>query len=97
MALSTKTKRILEVAMADRFAAAELAAAVDAGQNTAAPVAANVAELGPTADLVGVDGTGDNAAPVVETEARLSAIEAKLDELIGALVSAGLMDAPPSP
>jgi hypothetical protein len=76
--------------MADRVASAELAAAVDAGGNTPA---ANVAELGATTDLVGVDGTGSNAAPLAGTEARLDAIEAKIDALIGALVDAGLMDA----
>jgi hypothetical protein len=44
-----------------------------------------VAALGTTSDLVGVDGTGSNAAPLVGTEARLDAIEAKLDALIAAL------------
>jgi len=38
-----------------------------------------------SANLVGVDGTGSNAAPLVETEARLDAIEAKLNALITAL------------
>lgn len=90
MALSDKTRRVLEVAMANRTAAEELADAVDSGSNSAA---ANVAELGVTADLVGVDGTGSNAAPLAGTESRLDDIEAKIDELIGALVAAGLMDA----
>lgn len=45
----------------------------------------SVSALGTTTDLTGVDGTGSNAAPLVGTEARLDAIEAKLDELINAL------------
>lgn len=88
MALSKKTKEILTVAMANKIAAAELAAAVDAGGNAQA---ASIAPIGATADLVGVDGVGDNAAPLVETEARLDAIEAKIDAVIAALKAAGLM------
>ena len=38
-----------------------------------------------SSNLVGVDGTGSNAAPLVGTEARLDAIEAKLNALIAAL------------
>jgi len=41
--------------------------------------------IGSTTDLTGVDGTGNNAADLVTTEARLDALEAKLDELIAAL------------
>lgn len=48
MALSTRTKRVLEISMADRRASAELAAAVDSGSN---PQAASVALIGVTADL----------------------------------------------
>jgi predicted RecA/RadA family phage recombinase len=55
--------------------------------------AAFVAPLGVTSDLVGVDGTGSNAAPLVGTEARLDAIEAKVDAALAALVAAGLMAA----
>lgn len=88
MALSKKTKEILTVAMADKKSAAELAAAVDAAGNAQA---AAIAAIGATTDLVGVDGTGSNAAPLVETEARLDAIEAKIDALIAALKAAGLM------
>lgn len=57
-------------------------------------VAVNVPAIGATANLVGVDGTGDNAAPLVETEARLDAIEAKVDALIGSLKAAHLMSEP---
>jgi len=59
-----------------------------AGSN---PVAASVALLGTTAALVGVDGVGDNAAPLAGTESRLDAIEAKIDAVISALKAAGLM------
>jgi len=44
-----------------------------------------VAVIGTTENLTGVDGTGQNAAPLVATENRLDAIEAKLDELLTAL------------
>lgn len=57
--------------------------AVSGGQGVA------VANLGVTVDLVGVDGTGSNAAPLVETEARLDAIEAKLDALLTSLRDSG--------
>lgn len=36
-------------------------------------------------DLIGVDGTASNAAPLVETEARLDAIESKINEILAAL------------
>lgn len=88
MALSKKTKEILTVAMADKKSAAEIAAAVDA---STAKVAASIAAIGATANLVGVDGTGSNAAPLAGTESRLDAIEAKVDALIAALKAAGLM------
>lgn len=53
--------------------------------------AAVVAALGTTSNLVGVDGTGSNAAPLVGTEARLDAIEAKVDAILSSLKTAGLM------
>lgn len=62
----------------------------DPGQLTQA---AFVAPLGSTSNLVGVDGTGSNAAPVVGTESRLDAIEAKVDAALASLVAAGLMAA----
>jgi hypothetical protein len=48
--------------------------------------------IGVVSALVGVDGTGDNAAPLVGTESRLDVLEAKVDELIAELKSAGLMN-----
>jgi|GEM_PF-2929114 len=88
MALSTKAKKRLEVAMARRAEANEVIAAIESGANTPA---ANVAALGTTANLVGVDGTGSNAAPLAGTESRLDAIEAKVDAILAALKAAGLM------
>ncbi|NJO48113.1 MAG: hypothetical protein HC840_00190 [Leptolyngbyaceae cyanobacterium RM2_2_4] len=88
MALSDKTKEIMIVALANKAAGQELAAAVDAGGNAQA---ASVAAIGATTDLVGVDGTGSNAAPLAGTESRLDAIEAKVDAVIAALKAAGLM------
>ena len=88
MALSAKAKKRLEVAMARRAEAQEVINAIEAGAN---PKAANVAAIGTTTNLVGVDGTGSNAAPLAGTESRLDAIEAKVDALILALKNAGLM------
>ena len=56
---------------------------VSGGQGVAVP------PLGTTSNLVGVDGTLNNAAPLVETEARLDAIELKLDALIASLKNSG--------
>jgi hypothetical protein len=88
MALSVKAKKRFEVAMARRAEALEILAAIDAGGNAQA---AAVAPLGATANLVGVDGTGSNAAPLAGTEARLDAAEAKIDAVIAALKAAALM------
>jgi hypothetical protein len=88
MALSAAARRRLEVAMAHRATSVEVADAIDNGGN---PQAAAVAALGVTTDLTGVDGVGDNAADLATTEARLDDIEAKVDELIAALKSAGVM------
>ncbi len=44
-----------------------------------------VAAMAPSSNLVGVDGTGSNAAPLAGTESRLDALEAKMNELIAAL------------
>lgn len=84
MALSQRSKDLLIVAMADRRAALELSASVFAQ-------AAAVAPLGTTTNLVGVNGTGSNAAPLVGTESRLDAIEAKVDAIIASLKASGQM------
>ena len=88
MALSTKAKKRLEVAMARRAEALEVIAAIESGSN---PQATTVAAIGTTAALVGVDGTGSNAAPLAGTEARLDVVEAKIDAILAALKAAGLM------
>lgn len=43
------------------------------------------------ADLAGVDGTGNNAAPLVGTEARLDSLDTAMLAVIAALKNAGLM------
>lgn len=43
-------------------------------------------------NLVGVDGTGSNAAPLTGTETRLDAIDTAIAAIITALKNAGLMD-----
>lgn len=91
MALSAKAKKRLEVAMARRAEANEVIAAIEAGANAKA---ASVAAIGATSNLVGVDGTGSNAAPLAGTEARLDTIEAKVDAILSALKAAGLMATP---
>jgi hypothetical protein len=88
MALSTLCKYHMAIALNNSTSTTELAAAIDA---TSARVATVIAALGATSDLSGVDGTGSNAAPLAGTEARLDAIETKVDALIAALKTAGLM------
>jgi hypothetical protein len=86
--LTSKTREILTVAMANAKAAKELADAVDSGANAQA---ASVALFGATTNLVGVDGTGSNAAPLAGTETRLDNIETKINAILTALKNAGLM------
>ena len=89
MALSTAARKRLEVAMARRAQAAEICDAIDAGGNTPAATVAAIT----SSNLVGVDGTGSNAAPLAGTETRLDAIETKINAILTALKDAGLMDA----
>lgn len=92
MAISGNTRSKFATGICDQGAADEVCAAVDANTAAlAARVADNVAVLGETSDLTGVDGSGSNAAPLAGTESRLDVIEAKLDAVIGALTDAGLM------
>ena len=86
MSLSPEAREILIVAMANRAKANEVADAIDAIE-----AAAVVAAIGTTTDLVGVDGTASNAAPLVETESRLDVVEAKIDEVIAAIKASGAM------
>lgn len=87
MALSLAARRRLEVALAQRAAANEIAAAIDAGGNSPAAAVANITST----DLVGVDGTGSNAAPLAGTETRLDALEAKVNALLASLRAAGYL------
>lgn len=87
MALSAKAKKRLEVAMARRAEANEVIAAIESGSNPQAAAVANIT----SSDLVGVDGTGSNAAPLAGTETRLDALEAKVNAILAALRAAGLM------
>ena len=88
MALSAKLKDRIRSAITNKADADALITAIESGAN---PQAATVAAIGVTSDLVGVDGTGSNAAPLVETESRLDTIEAKIDDVIAKLKAAGLM------
>lgn len=88
MALSVKQRRQLVAALADKKIGNEIADVINAGGNTNA---ATVAALGTTSNLVGVNGTGSNAAPLVGTEARLDAIESKIDAILSSLKAAGIM------
>ena len=84
MSLSDKAKQYLEYALASQEVADEVVASLD-------KQAGSVAQIGATVNLVGVDGTGSNAAPLAGTESRLDALEAKVDALIAALKASGLM------
>ena len=88
MSLSTEAKKAIKNAIADPILGEEVSDAIDSGSN---PQAATVAAIGATSNLVGVDGTGSNAAPLAGTESRLDAVEAKIDAVIAALKAASLM------
>lgn len=88
MALSDKLKNRIRSAITNKDDADALILAIESGSN---PQAASVALLGATANLVGVDGTGSNAAPLAGTESRLDAAEGKIDAVITALKNAGIM------
>ena len=89
MALSNKAKEAIRRAVTEDKAAEELIAAIEAA-GAAAPEAANVPDITST-NLVGVDGTGSNAAPLAGTETRLDAIESKINAVLASLQAAGLM------
>lgn len=84
MSLSDKAKLYLKYSISSAEVADEVVASLD-------KQAGSVAPIGAVANMVGVDGTGSNAAPLAETESRLDAVEAKIDALIAALKAAGLM------
>lgn len=86
MTLSQKAKKSLQTGIGVA-AGTEVAAAI----NTGTTQAANVPALAATDDLVGVDGVGSNAAPLVETEERLDDLETKVNAILTSLKAAGLM------
>lgn len=92
MALSTKAKKALEIALASSKVSSaavvnEITAAIDANGSGPAAHVANIT----SSNLVGVDGTGSNAAPLAGTETRLDAAEAKINEILAALQAVGMM------
>ncbi len=101
MALSDKAKAAIRRAVTEEKAALELISALEAAANEQAD---NVAELGMTSDLSAISGTYANGVEPTgaevdatvqgladEVEARLDDAEGKIDEVIQALVAAGLM------
>jgi hypothetical protein len=89
MALSSRTKDIIEVALADRKAATELSSAVDAGGNTQAAFVANLSVAAVTT-TDGSGGAGD-AALATSVDSRFDDVETKVNAILTALKNAGLM------
>lgn len=100
MALSSAARRRLEVAMARRAEAKEIADAIDAGGNAQAAV---VAAITPS-DLATITGTyGNPAEPTgaevdasvnalgASAETRLDALDSKVNAILTSLKNAGLM------
>lgn len=103
MALTAEQTRVLKIALADEEIGAAIAAAIDA---SGSGPAANVPALGATTDIaasaatyaIPAEPTGaevDTAIDdtIVFVEARLDAIEAKVDAVIASLIAANLMSA----
>lgn len=88
MALSAKARDILEIAMANRQYAKEVADAIDASGNSPA---ADVAALASYSNMSGVDGTGSNAAPLAASNTNFSAVYAKINAILTSLKNAGIM------
>lgn len=91
MSLSQRTKDIMTVALADKRASQELAAAVDAAGNSQA---ASVAALAAYSPVTGVDGTGSDAASKADVDTELGAVYTKINAILSALKAAGLMASP---
>lgn len=87
MAVSSTTKNRIHSAVRTPEARDEIVTMLNSALST--PAAA-VAAIGATANLVAPAVIGD-AAPLAGTESRLDVIEAKVDALIAALKTAGLM------
>jgi len=98
MPVAPSTQQRLEIALASSQAAADLLAVAAAGAIVAqsAPAAASAYTAGTT--LVGVDGTGSNAAPLAGANTRLAALDARcvalttlVNSLRTALIAAGVL------
>jgi len=63
---------------------------IDAGAMEVVPQTAPVVIPAQIA-LVGVDGTGSNAAPLTETETRILALESKVNALLAAIKASGVL------
>lgn len=96
MALSDKARKSLEIAMAESedapsSASKEVADAIDSGGN---PTASDPGDLGALAPVVSVD-VADAGPQLVsdaaDTDAKLAAVQGKLDALMGALRAAGII------
>jgi len=86
MELQKQQKAAILAAITDPRAAQAVIDMVESALTQAATVAAIT-----STNLVGVDGTGSNAAPLAGTETRLDAIETKINAVLTALKAAGLM------
>lgn len=84
MAFSTELKRSLQVALCGKRQADELESAALNVAGVAVPYTSG-------SNLVGVDGTGSNAAPLAGTEARLDALDTALQALLTSLRNAGVI------
>ena len=89
MALSAKARKRLEVALARRAEAQEIADAIDAGSNAQAD---NVADLSIAAvgTTDGSGGAGD-AALAADVDSRFNDVEAKINDLLAKMQAAGQM------
>jgi len=89
MALSKEAKERLAVALAHRKSANEVIAAIEAGANAQA---ANVADLSvaPVGTTDGSGGAGD-AALAADVDARFDDVEAKINDLLAKMQTAGQM------
>jgi len=85
--LSQEARDYLVIAVANKRIGTEIANAID---SVVTPEAAAVTPI-TIGTVTGVDGVGDNAADVVETQAELDAIGVKINAILTALKNANLM------
>jgi predicted RecA/RadA family phage recombinase len=86
----TATDKPIGTAHASELSAATTVQVKLYGRGNGIPVAALVSYTAGT-NLVGVDGTGSNAAPLAGTETRLDALDTAVGAILTALKNAGLM------